>query len=457
MQRDRGASRSGSFRIIVEPGSYSIQNMGDVAMLQVATRRLHELWPDASIQVFNNAPAELARHCPDASPLNANGRALWFSHDYVPSPIRRLLPARLSRRLGDAEKELRYRRPATAERLMRLRLRLLRHGRSAEDFEAFIDAMHNAQLLVVCGQGSMGDATAGHAFNVLSTIEMAQLCGVPVLMFGQGIGPMRDPVLMARARQVLPYVSMIALREGRAGPPLLRSLGLPAGKVVVTGDDAIELAAFERPATLGTGLGVNVRVAGNAGTEGGYLDRIGPVLHDFADRVGAPMIPAPIARGRAHDGDLLRELLGERGDPSDGGVGLDTPAAVVRQVGRCRVLVTGAYHAAVFALAQGVSTVCLAHSDYYVDKFRGLAELFGPGCQVVEAGADLGASFATVLLIALTTAWTNADELRPELLAAADRQIEAGRAAYRTGASLVTGGGGSFPPVVGGSEVRLAG
>ena len=451
------ASSTSPFRIIVEPGSYSIQNMGDAAMLQVAIRRLRELWPAAGIQVFTNAPAELARHCPDAEPLAVNGRALWFSQEYVPGPIRRLLPERASHRLTTFERQLRHQRPAAAERLLRLRLRLRRRGHGIDELDAFIDAMHGARLLVICGQGSMGDATAGLALNVLSTIEMAGACGVPVLMFGQGIGPMRGEELTARARQLLPSVSLIGLREGRAGPALLRSLGVADESFVVTGDDAIELAWPERPATLGSALGVNVRVAGNAGTEAGYLDRIRPVLHSFADRVHAPLVPAPIARGRARDGALLRELLGERGDPSDGGAGLDTPTAVIRQLGSCRVLVTGAYHAAVFALSQGVSTVCLAHSDYYVDKFRGLAELFGPGCQVVATGADLGAPFAAMLLASLAVAWDNADELRPALLEAAERQIELGRAAYRAGAALVTDGGSTAPPALEGPRVQLAG
>ena len=445
------------FRIIVEPGSYSIQNMGDAAMLQVAVRRLHELLPGSEILVFTNAPSELARHCPGAAPLAVNGRALWFSHEYVPGPIRRLLPERASHRLADFERRLRYERPTAAEKLMRLRLRLRHRGRGIEEFDAFIGAMHGAQLLVICGQGSMGDATAGHAQNVLATVEMATACGVPVLMFGQGIGPMRGKELVARARQVLPSVSLIGLREGRAGPALLRSLGLPDDRFTVTGDDAIELAYPERPDALGSALGVNVRIAGNAGTQSGYLDRVRPVLHDFAERVDATLIPAPIARGRAHDGALLRELLGARGDPPDGGVALDTPRAVIAQVGRCRVLVTGAYHAAVFALAQGVSTVCLAHSDYYVDKFRGLAELFGPGCRVVAPGADLGDPFAAMLHDALADAWSSADELRPALLEAAERQIDLGRATYRAGAVLVAGGGTTAPRSLDGPRVQLAG
>ena len=443
------------FRIMVEPGSYSIQNMGDVAMLKVAVRRLHELWPGSEIRVFTNAPAELARHCPGVIPLAANGRALWFADEYLPGRVHQLLPARASRRLAALEHGMRHRHVAAAESMLRLRLQL--RGRGKDDLDAFLDAMHNSDLLVVCGQGSMGDATMGHALNVLATIEMAGASGIPTLMFGQGIGPMRGDELIARARTVLPSARLISLREGRAGPALLRSLGVDDARVTVTGDDAIELAYPERPASLGNALGVNVRVSGNAGTTSEYLDRVGPVLRTFAERVDAELVPAPIARGAAHDADLLRRLIGDRGNSRDGGAGLDTPRAVIEQVGTCRVVVTGAYHAAVFALAQGVSTVCLAHSDYYVDKFLGLAELFGPACQVIMPDGDLGVAFGAMLLAAIGTAWENADDVRPALLAAAERQIELGRAAYRAGAELVGDGGSTASPVLGGPRRQLAG
>ena len=57
---------------------------------------------------------------------------------------------------------------------------------------------------------------------------------------------------------------------------------------------------------------------------------------------------------------------------------------VFEQIGFCRVLITGSYHAGVFALAQGVPSICVAQSQYYVDKFVGLADQFGEGCRVIQ-------------------------------------------------------------------------
>ena len=48
-------------------------------------------------------------------------------------------------------------------------------------------------------------------------------------------------------------------------------------------------------------------------------------------------------------------------------------ALVIERVGECRVVVTGSYHGAVFALAQGIPVVALVKSPYYVNKMAGLA------------------------------------------------------------------------------------
>ena len=75
-------------------------------------------------------------------------------------------------------------------------------------------------------------------------------------------------------------------------------------------------------------------------------------------------------RGRM-DVETLRELLAGLGD-SDGGASLETPQLVIDRVGECKVVVTGSYHGAVFALAQGIPVVALVKSPYYVNKMAGL-------------------------------------------------------------------------------------
>jgi colanic acid/amylovoran biosynthesis protein len=91
-------------------------------------------------------------------------------------------------------------------------------------------------------------------------------------------------------------------------------------------------------------------------------------------------------------------------------------------------VVTGSYHAGVFALAQGIPVVAFAASDYYRDKFLGLADQFGAGCRVLGTHEP---EFASQLDRTIEEIWKQAPALRPVLLNAAEAQIKAARAAYQ--------------------------
>ena len=56
-------------KIFVENSGYDLENMGDVAMLQVTVSRLQSLWPDAVIVILTNAPEKLAELCPNTFPV----------------------------------------------------------------------------------------------------------------------------------------------------------------------------------------------------------------------------------------------------------------------------------------------------------------------------------------------------------------------------------------------------
>lgn len=412
-------------RILIEPGSYRCQNMGDVAMLQVAMRRLRQVFPSAGLGVFTGDAARLASYCPDATPVSTTGRAVWLAD-------RPWLPA-LSPGAGAAPSDGQWDRARWRHIGLSLALGVRRRDR--EPLDAFLRAWCAADLLVVCGQGSMGDATASHAATVLATLEMAGGAGLPRAMFGQGIGPLSDPAIRKRAAAVLPRIDLVALREGVTGPALLRELGVAEGSVVVTGDDAIELAYDAGTADQGSHVGLNIRISQNAGLEAAGGETVINALLPFLEPRQSGIVPVPIARGQAGDGRVLQQCLSGRNVAVHGGWELDSPAAVIAQLDACRILVTGAYHAAVFALSRGIPTVCLSGSEYYRAKFDGLAALFGPGCDHVrldrpEAPARLSQ--------AIETAWSAAPLVRGPLRAAALRQIKLGLDAYRRLGALVS-------------------
>lgn len=435
MRSRRRRRRSRGYGVLLDTGALDCRNMGDVAMLQVAVERLEALLPGVRLQVFTDDPAALARYCPTVVALPHAPREEWYAEAALLEPLRGYLSPSAWARAVRVQHLLRDAYPHVFRRLLAAKARL--HGRSSAGLRALHLAQASTDLLVIVGQGSLTDEDERHARVILGQIAAVRHQRHPAVLMGQGIGPLTNPALVARARAVLPHVALCAVREGRRAPALLASLGVAADRVVVTGDDAIVLAHRMRPDALGEGLGIHVRRAPSAFTSDETLRVIRAVLFDAAARHPMTFRPLPIshhAPPSACDPDTIAQLLQGRGDPSDGGRALTSPAALIEQAGRCRVVVSGAYHAAVFALSQGVPVICLAVSEYYADKFHGLAAQFGEGCSVLDAAAP---SFRADLARTLERTWHAAPALREPLLAAAVRQVAAGEAAYARIAAIL--------------------
>lgn len=215
----------------------------------------------------------------------------------------------------------------------------------------------------------------------------------------------------------------------RGGLSLLESMGVSPARVRTTGDEAIELAYAARAKEPGNAIGINLRVAPYADVAEDTIETVGSVLQEFARLQKAPLLPIPIAiHEYANDHQTIRRLLAGFDDQSDGGQSLDTPLMLIKQTSRCRIVVTGAYHAAVFALAQGIPVVCLSNSPYYLAKFQGLEDLFGAGCAIVMLNEP---DLRNKLAVAIEETWNSAEAVRMPLLQSALRQIEASRGAYQ--------------------------
>jgi polysaccharide pyruvyl transferase WcaK-like protein len=396
-------------RILVDQSGYDLLNIGDVAMLQSCVIRLRQLWPGAEIMVVSHAPERLACYCPDAAAI---GRT------YADRPFARFLPR--GPRLA-SEQAWKMTAPYFSNRLG---LRHIRLGRP----RTAVQAVHAADLVVASGGGYITDSWWWHAAGVLSLLSLAQRLGKPTAMFGQGIGPIRQRVLRAQARAVLPRLAVLGLREEQIGRDLALSFGARPGAVLVTGDDALELIAGTS-APDGRALGVNVRVSGYAGVDPTAAAAIGDLLLESAGDFQADIVALPVSRYAA-DADLaaIRALLRARPGRSDIVLhDLTAPEALVTAAARCRAIVTGSYHAAVFGLAQGVPAVCLTKSSYYDAKFAGLRALFPGTCSVVSLGQS---DCAGRLRAAIHEAWHLPAAARAAARDAAALQRQAGRDAY---------------------------
>jgi colanic acid/amylovoran biosynthesis protein len=428
-------------RIIVDTGlgkgveEYS--NMGDISMLQVAVNRLHKLFPKACIEVLTDSAENLARFCPAARPLDNRGRAQWFANGVLLGRYTNSVPRWFVNLLVSLKKIIRSRCPNLLRAIVIRSLKLRNRPTDAEAVVAFTRALQQTDLLLICGAGGFYYGCQAWNLDILDLLEAAIQRNIPVVMLGQGFGPLSDPLVLKRAAKVLPLVHLITLRGNRGSLAILRSLGVAESKVETTGDEALELAYEARSEEPGRGLGINIRFLASAWTDDDDIKSIRPVLQDFARRHSVSLIPLPIAMQANTKDDLaVKQLLIGFDEQSDGGKALDSPLKVIKQAALCRVVVAGAYHAAVFALAQGIPVVGLAKSAYFSSKFLGLEDQFGEGCQTILLNEP---ALPQRLHSAIERAWQNADRLREPLRAAALRQIELSRRSYSRLKDLAAG------------------
>jgi len=422
-------------KILVENSGYRLQNMGDLAMLQVGVARLKSIFPDSSILVFTIDHNRFDQLFPDTNFLLPYGR------DHLSHPLINSLYHSKNSRIRELwtkfEDKLSCSYPQFRQFLVKLKLK--KFPEKLFEVERYLNVVNESDLIVATGGGYITDSFIGFTSPKLDTLALSARLGKITVMLGQGIGPLIGKNSFDKANAVLPLMDLIALREKKAGLTLLHKMNVAAEKIIVTGDDAIELAFNARKVNLGNAIGVNIRIASYSNVDKGVVDLIRKIIQNFAASKNAQLLPIPIehihsSQRTNSDSNSIREILRGYNDSSDGGASLDTPLKVIEQAGLCRLVVTGSYHAGVFALSQGIPVIGLAKSQYYVDKFEGLADQFLGGCIPILMHEE---SFTLELESSLHTLWDEAEQLRPQLLKAAQQQIESGYIAYRKVQKLV--------------------
>jgi colanic acid/amylovoran biosynthesis protein len=188
------------------------------------------------------------------------------------------------------------------------------------------------------------------------------------------------------------------------------------------------MAYNERPDTLGTGLGVKLRVAWYSDIDEGFIEKLRSMLLSVAAQLKAPLLSVPISRHpEEQDQEVCDRLF-------DGYAAVAPPVndtilteGLMREIGRCRTVVTTSYHGGVFSLSQGVPIVAWIKSKYFASKLLGLANQFGVGCTVISLDEP---NALDLLKEAILTTYASAETFRPQLLAAAEKQIALSKAGY---------------------------
>lgn len=412
-------------RLLIDQGGYLFANLGDWAMLQVTLRRMRRLFPDAQLYVMTRTADLLLPHEPDVHPLTTVGRKKAIGSEATLPLLGRVLPGlewRVQRGMLGLSGAL-----AGLWTLPKPQVR-----RQAKDYLA---SLRGCDAVISSGGGFLSDEFPRHTEELCRELCLAQDLGKPTALFGVGLGPLESPDLLRWCSRALPRLDFVSLREDIASPAILRQFGVPDTKFCVTGDDAIDVAYEQRADALGSGVGVNLRLNQHSQLSVSTLGRLTGHIVQFAKDRQTQLVPCPIAFfPKYNDAQALLESFGPNHGIGDGGRKIHTPQDVLRQITFCRIMVTGSYHPAVFAMSQGIPTILLGRSPYYLTKHRGLTAQFGEGGRVIAVGED---GWEQELTRTLDEFWVRAEELRPKLLAQAQRQIALSEAAYERFAAML--------------------
>lgn len=422
-------------QILFDQAVHDLRNKGNNAMLQMAMERLSQFWPEASLSIVSIAPQLTRQYFKNSLPVSpanlypVNNRTANLSSK-LPSPILwMLLELRESldqRRGSNIQVPKAAPDPISAP-----------SQPSSEEYQATIRSGMSAYDLFVCtGGGVLYDFDSWTALKVFDRLEVAMSMGIPTVMMGQGIGTLGEGDLRFRARQVLPRVDLICVRNRRIGLATLESLGVPADRVLFTGDDAVELAYRATPDSLGNAIGISLRVAGYTEINTQHINRIRPIIQNAAQTRQARLVAIPISSHHSEaDVKYIKQVLTGYSAASVDWRLLSTPLDVIKKARQCRLVITATYHGAIFALAQGIPVVALAHSAEYTEKLSELTDEFGTGCQILSLDDD---HLSEKLTAAIDTAWTIAPQIRSTLLETAAHQVKLQQLAYQRICEIVT-------------------
>jgi polysaccharide pyruvyl transferase WcaK-like protein len=403
-------------KILIDNGEPQFSNLGDLALLLGAYSALKSEWPEAEIFTFALKPERLREVLPGAKPVHPYDRSRWsgvmalgwLAESYSPllksgaRIFRNIVSARLISRLIDlAPGECRSK---------------------GLEFARFARFLEEIDLYIWAGGGYLADHFGSLATQFANTLEYMANKSVPSVAFGLGIGPLDRPRIATAVKGSMQNLSFIGLRDGLS-KQLLQKWLLPESKLCVTGDDAITLAFPHRPSQIGQNLGISLRATYYSGLSEAHFQSISHVLRAFFGKHDAGLVSIPIARqdlatNRSIGNDELRFTEPEF-----------AIEAVLKNVSSCRVVVTGSYHAAVFALSMGVSVVAVATLNYYRQKFAGLKEQFGGLFEILSFDASTGLPiFAESLAKLIEDAWRTAPDRQAALVQKAEAQIATGQA-----------------------------
>lgn len=264
------------------------------------------------------------------------------------------------------------------------------------DYPGIISALRDSDLLISGGGSLLQDVTSDRSlYYYLSIIMLAQKCHVPVMLYAQGIGPVRGRLAQAATRYIGNMADLITVRD-EGSRQELRRLGVCQPPVEVTADPVLALNPVDK--------GIGRALLKQRGVEPGVTPLVGLAVREWQDwghykNVLAQAADELVRRYRARllflpmqqreDGQAAAKVASRLHAPAVILPGEYNTTELLSIVGNLDLLLGIRLHALIFAAIMGVPFVALSY-DPKVDRFMASLGLSHAGnLQDVTAAAVL--------------------------------------------------------------------
>jgi polysaccharide pyruvyl transferase WcaK-like protein len=343
--------------LVVSSGG--VRNYGDDAILISSLQRLRRVRPNCLATVISDGP-----DCPPLGRLGVwGGTCREFCAGLNPDDVRRAL------RNADVVAE------DLAESL-------------AIGSATRVD-LNSFDVVLISGGGYLNyywpDLTAWR----VAIAAAASAVEVPYVLSGQGVGPV-SPQITPMISFLIGAASAVATRD-QISLQLLKQIVPNGPPIEMVGDDALGLGCDEpalarrRLAKLGVPidrplLGFQARASSYVGFTRDELRETAQHVDNFAADNGFEVVAVPInMQSEGPEVELVTDLAKGKGRRAawhvvDHASDIAATAGVIKV---CSALITHTYHAAIFALENGIPTLLVARTKYYRQKGEALRTSFG--------------------------------------------------------------------------------
>ncbi|MEQ4482046.1 polysaccharide pyruvyl transferase CsaB [Cohnella silvisoli] len=249
-------------------------------------------------------------------------------------------------------------------------------------------ALKSSDGLISGGGSLLQDATGlGSIPYYLGIMALARWCGKPTFVYAQGIGPVNRRVFQPFIARAFKRAAYVSVRDEESAT-LLRRYGVPPASIEVVPDPVMGL-----PAGSGEGTGAEqdsglpgavdaVTAASGQDTlpvvgvsvrfwrsDRADLDRAAAALEALAGRHAVRLRFLPFHRGADEDASrYVMERLAGSGVPAELAPAHDDPQLMLREVGRCALLIGMRLHSLIYAANQEIPLLGLSY-DPKIDQF----------------------------------------------------------------------------------------